>query len=177
MHVVLHEMARAVFDVLEIPVWGREDHAADRVAGYIMFQFGEKVAYRTLVGTSWFLAQSGVAISGMPSGEFSYVRGVQGETLQRFYNTLVHRARRRSGAIRVPEEDAAGGTRRVVPVGIRAAAALVPRHLHAARGSRVAQRCKRWIGSRRQEGQRPAAIAIRDATASPDQPIAMKVSS
>jgi hypothetical protein len=87
-HVVLHETARAVFDVLEIPVWGREDFAADRVAGYIMFQFGQKAAYRTLVGTSWFLAQSGVAISGLPSGDFSYVRGVQGDTLQRFYNTL-----------------------------------------------------------------------------------------
>jgi hypothetical protein len=87
-HGVLHELARAVFDVLEIPVWGREEHAADRVAGFIMFQFGERVAYRTLVGTSWFLAQTGVAVSGLPGGEFSYVRGLQGETLQRFYNTL-----------------------------------------------------------------------------------------
>jgi len=51
-HVALSEMARAAFDVLEIPVWGREEHAADRVAGYLMFQFGEKVAYRTLMGTS-----------------------------------------------------------------------------------------------------------------------------
>jgi hypothetical protein len=87
-HVVLHETARAVFDILEIPVWGREEHAADRVAGFIMFQFGDKIAYRTLVGTSWFLAQSSVAIGGMPTGDFSYVRGLDGETLQRFYNTL-----------------------------------------------------------------------------------------
>ncbi len=87
-HVVLHETARAVFDVLEIPVWGREEHAADRTAGFIMFQFGDKVAYRTLVGTSWFLAQSSVVIGGMPSGDFSFVRGLDGETLQRFYNNL-----------------------------------------------------------------------------------------
>jgi hypothetical protein len=87
-HVVLHETARAVFDILEIPVWGREEHAADRTAGFIMFQFGDKIAYRTLVGTSWFLAQSSVAIGGMPTGDFSYVRGLDGETLQRFYNTL-----------------------------------------------------------------------------------------
>ncbi|HZO45499.1 MAG TPA: DUF4344 domain-containing metallopeptidase [Xanthobacteraceae bacterium] len=87
-HVVLHETARAVFDILEIPVWGREEHAADRAAGFIMFQFGDKIAYRTLVGTSWFLAQSSVAIGGMPTGDFSYVRGLDGETLQRFYNTL-----------------------------------------------------------------------------------------
>ncbi len=87
-HIVLHEVARAVFDILEIPVWGREEFAADRVAGFIMFQFGEKVAYRTLVGTSWFLAQSSVAISGLPTGDFSYVRGLEGGTFQRFYNTL-----------------------------------------------------------------------------------------
>src|SRR5262245_25908579 len=87
-HLTLHETARAVFDVLEIPVWGREDHAADRVAGYLMFQFGEKVAYRTLVGTSWFLAQSSALRTGLPSGDFSYVRSLDGETLQRFYNAL-----------------------------------------------------------------------------------------
>jgi putative metallopeptidase DUF4344 len=87
-HVTLHETARAVFDVLEIPVWGREEHAADRVAGYLMFQFGEKVAYRTLVGTSWFLAQTSALRTGLPSGDFAYTRSLDGETLQRFYNAL-----------------------------------------------------------------------------------------
>lgn len=87
-HLVLHEMARATFDVLEIPVWGREEFAADRVAGFLMLQFGDNVAYRTLVGTSWFLAQASVVISGLPTGDFSYVRGVDGATLQRFYNVL-----------------------------------------------------------------------------------------
>jgi hypothetical protein len=87
-HVALHEASRAVFDILEIPVWGREDHAADRVAGFLMFQFGEKVAYRTLVGTSWFLSQSALVRSGLPSGDFSYSRALDGDTLQRFYNTL-----------------------------------------------------------------------------------------
>jgi hypothetical protein len=87
-HGVLHEVARAVFDVLEIPVWGGETHAADRVAGYIMFQFGEKAAYRTLVGTSWFMAQSGQMTSGMPSGDFSAIAREDSGMLQRFYNTL-----------------------------------------------------------------------------------------
>ena len=87
-HVTLHEMARAVFEVLEIPVWGREEHAADRVAGFLMFQFGEKVAYRTLVGTSWFLGQTSAVRTGLPSGDFSYTRSLDGETLQRFYNAL-----------------------------------------------------------------------------------------
>jgi len=87
-HLALSETARAAFDVLEIPVWGREEHAADRVAGFLMFQFGEKVAYRTLVGTSWFLSQSSVVQTGLPTGDFSYTRAVDGETLQRFYNMI-----------------------------------------------------------------------------------------
>jgi hypothetical protein len=87
-HLALSETARAVFDVLEIPVWGREEHAADRVAGFLMFQFGQKVAYRTLVGTSWFLSQSSVVITGLPTGDFNYVRGLDGDTLQRFYNMV-----------------------------------------------------------------------------------------
>ena len=87
-HVALHEVARAAFDILEIPVWGREEHAADRVAGFIMFQFGEQTAYQTLVGTSWFLSQSSAVQTGLPSGDFAYTRALDGETLQRFYNTL-----------------------------------------------------------------------------------------
>ncbi len=87
-HVALHEVARAAFDILAIPVWGREEHAADRVSGFLMFQFGEKVAYRTLVGTSWFLSQSAVLRTVPPPGDFSYTRGLDGETLQRFYNAV-----------------------------------------------------------------------------------------
>jgi hypothetical protein len=87
-HVALSETARAAFDILEIPVWGREEHAADRVAGFLMFQFGEKAAYRTLVGTSWFMSQTAVLSTGLPTGDFAYTRGVDGETLQRFYNLV-----------------------------------------------------------------------------------------
>jgi hypothetical protein len=87
-HVALSETARATFDVLEIPVWGGEQAAADRVAGFLMFQFGEKAAYRSLMGTSWFLSQSSVLNTGLPTGDFAYTRGVDGETLQRFYNLV-----------------------------------------------------------------------------------------
>jgi putative metallopeptidase DUF4344 len=87
-HYALSETARAVFEVLAIPVWGREEHAADRVAGFLMFQFGEKVAFRTLVGTSWFLSQAAAARTGLPTGDFSYTRTLDGDTLQRFYNMV-----------------------------------------------------------------------------------------
>jgi Putative metallopeptidase len=49
---VLHETARAIFDVLQIPIWGREKDAADRLAALIMTQFGEDVTRVTILGTA-----------------------------------------------------------------------------------------------------------------------------
>jgi len=82
-HALLHDVAIATFDILEVPVLGLEEHAADRVAGYIMLQFGREVAYKTLMGTAWFLAQT--SYSG--TGEFSGAHGHDLEA-QRFYNIL-----------------------------------------------------------------------------------------
>lgn len=48
----LHETANAIFDVLQVPIWGREGDAADRLAALIMTQFGEDVAQTTIVGTA-----------------------------------------------------------------------------------------------------------------------------
>jgi hypothetical protein len=48
----LHETANAIFDVLQVPIWGREGDAADRLAALIMTQFGEDVAQTTIFGTA-----------------------------------------------------------------------------------------------------------------------------
>jgi hypothetical protein len=42
--VALHETGHAVFDIQEIPRLGREEDAADMVAGFVMLQFGSEVA-------------------------------------------------------------------------------------------------------------------------------------
>jgi Putative metallopeptidase len=42
--VALHETGHAIFDIQEIPRLGREEDAADMVAGYVMLQFGSEVA-------------------------------------------------------------------------------------------------------------------------------------
>jgi Putative metallopeptidase len=42
--VALHETGHAVFDIQQIPRLGREEDAADMVAGFIMLQFGNEVA-------------------------------------------------------------------------------------------------------------------------------------
>src|SRR5581483_9340430 len=54
----LHEVAIAAFDILQIPVWGRAEDAADKVAGFLMMQFGPEVAWKTIIGSAWFLSQA-----------------------------------------------------------------------------------------------------------------------
>jgi Putative metallopeptidase len=80
--VMLHEMSHAVFDILQIPVWGREEDAADKLAGFIMLQFGRDVALTTLMGTAHFFEASDRTWTG---SDFSDVRSPE---VQRFYNYL-----------------------------------------------------------------------------------------
>src|SRR5262245_35561555 len=49
--VALHETGHAVFDIQEIPRLGREEDAADMVAGFVMLQFGNDVARTMIKGT------------------------------------------------------------------------------------------------------------------------------
>ena len=78
---LIHEVAVAAFDILEIPVWGRQDDAADRVAALVLLQFSKfDLAWNTIVGTAWFLAGSALA-----PPDLSDVRGVMA---QRYYTTL-----------------------------------------------------------------------------------------
>jgi hypothetical protein len=78
---LIHEVALAAFDLLDIPVWGRQDDAADRVAALVLLQFSKfDLAWNTIVGTAWFLASGALAPPDM-----SDVRGV---TAQRYYTTL-----------------------------------------------------------------------------------------
>jgi Putative metallopeptidase len=76
----LHEMALGVFDVMNLPVWGRTDDAADRLSAFIMVQFGPNVAWNTIVGTAWFLSGNVTR-----AADFSDIRGV---VAQRYYTTL-----------------------------------------------------------------------------------------
>jgi hypothetical protein len=78
----LHGVAHAVFDLLEIPIWGREHDAADNLAAFVMLQFGRDVAVRTVTGAVWFFEASGRTWTG---SEFARATSPEG---QRFYNFL-----------------------------------------------------------------------------------------
>ena len=51
--VFLHEFAHALFDLLNIPVLGREEDAADMVAAYTLLQFGPKFARSAVGGVAY----------------------------------------------------------------------------------------------------------------------------
>lgn len=80
--VALHETAYAIFDILQVPIWGRTADAADRLAAYIMLQFGEDVALQTILGTADFFRLSGRTWTGNAFAE------VNSPDAQRFYNYL-----------------------------------------------------------------------------------------
>lgn len=51
--VTLHEAGHAVFDILDVPIFGHPEDAADNFATYILLQFGEAQAHRLITGASW----------------------------------------------------------------------------------------------------------------------------
>src|SRR5215471_21103671 len=77
-----HETAHAVFDILQIPVWGRANDAADRLAAFIMVNFGEDVALQTILGTADFFRLSDRTWTG---SEFAEVNSPEA---QRFFQYL-----------------------------------------------------------------------------------------
>jgi hypothetical protein len=49
--IILHELGHAILHNLDLPRLGREEDAADQIAGFIMLQFGEGVALPAIKGT------------------------------------------------------------------------------------------------------------------------------
>jgi hypothetical protein len=80
--VAFHEVAHAVFDILQVPVWGRARDAADRLAAFVMIQFSEDVALQTILGTADFFKLSGKTWTGNAFAD------VNSPEAQRFYNYL-----------------------------------------------------------------------------------------
>jgi hypothetical protein len=80
--VALQKAALALFDILDVPVWGNADEAANRLAGYLMTQFGDQIAWKTLMGSAWYLAQTTMTGAG---ADFYYVRDPEA---RRFYGIL-----------------------------------------------------------------------------------------
>jgi hypothetical protein len=84
--VFLHESGHATFDMLKIPLFGKEEDAADQFSAYIMLQYDKARARRLILGSAY---QYNVAIPGaeitLALKKFSDEHGIPA---QRFYNVL-----------------------------------------------------------------------------------------
>lgn len=84
MEVVLHETAHAVFHILELPILGREEDAADQFAALMLLQMGPDTARRTIAATAhmyWREAEESVP-------EATDFANSHSPPLQRFYQLV-----------------------------------------------------------------------------------------
>ena len=79
---LFHESAYGLFDLLDVPIWGRIDDAADRLTAFVMTQFGEDNARTTILGSALFFNWSARTWTGK---DFA---SVESPEAQRFYNFL-----------------------------------------------------------------------------------------
>lgn len=79
---VLHKSANAVLDVYNVPIWGRSEDAADRVAALIMLNFGPEIAQFTILGAAAFFEASEKTWTG---SDFASAASPEA---QRYYNYL-----------------------------------------------------------------------------------------
>jgi len=84
--VLMHETGHAAFDMFNVPVFGREEDAADQMAGFLAVQFNKDVA-RTVTRGFAYLWRAFARLGGEPKdwGEFSDEHGTN---QQRYYNVL-----------------------------------------------------------------------------------------
>jgi len=83
----LHEVAIAVFDKLETPIWGKREDAGDYVAAFLMLQFGTDIARKTIYGTAFFLNEVD-KLDRDRLKDPEYLGDVRPTLRQRYYNIL-----------------------------------------------------------------------------------------
>ena len=83
--VFLHEAAHAVFDMLNVPIFGREEDAADQFAAYLLVRLDKEEARRAIIGTAYMYLKEAKAASTFEMKQFADVHGLPA---QRLYNLL-----------------------------------------------------------------------------------------
>jgi hypothetical protein len=84
LEVFLHEMSHAVFELLQIPVLGREEDAADQIAAYMLLNLSKDEARRAVIGTAAMYLRE--ARDFTP--ELTKFADGHGIPAQRYYNLL-----------------------------------------------------------------------------------------
>lgn len=82
--VFLHEVGHAIFNLLKVPILGREEDAADQVADYLILHLDDDIARQVVSGVGYMYAHE---MQSQTPGlqQFANVHGL---SAQRFYNLL-----------------------------------------------------------------------------------------
>ena len=85
-----HEFGHAVFDIYDIPVFGREEDAADEFATYVMLQVGADAAHRLVFGAAFSYREFVKNFKQKPNVSLPLLAfsSDHGSPEQRFYNLL-----------------------------------------------------------------------------------------
>jgi hypothetical protein len=84
--VFLHEAGHAVFAMLKIPLFGREEDAADQFSTYIMLKFDKEEARRLVLGSAYQYKSD--LSSPTVTIKQQHFANEHGTSAQRFYNLL-----------------------------------------------------------------------------------------
>jgi hypothetical protein len=84
---ILHEVGHAVFDLLEIPVLGREEDAADLLSAYLQLQLGPESARKLIVAIA-YLGDKEIQVAMSKGVELADFSDVHGLPAQRYFNVL-----------------------------------------------------------------------------------------
>ena len=85
-YAVAHETGHAMFDLLNVPVFGHQEDAADQFAGYIILQFGKADARRLILGAAH--SYSKYVKNPTVTAPLTAFSDEHGPPAQRFYNLL-----------------------------------------------------------------------------------------
>jgi hypothetical protein len=81
-----HEMGHAVFDILDVPIFGRAEDAADQFAAYILLRIGKQDARKLIEGAAYMYKDYvGRPTVTVPVTAFADVHGAP---MQRFFDLL-----------------------------------------------------------------------------------------
>jgi hypothetical protein len=82
--VFLHEIGHALFEMLEVPIFGREEDAADQFSAYMMLQMPAQEARRLIAGAAYLYAIE----AKQQSPQLKQFADVHGLPAQRFFNLI-----------------------------------------------------------------------------------------
>jgi len=82
--VFLHEVGHATFNLLKVPIFGREEDAADQFADYLILHLDDDISRQAVTGVGYMY---GHEMQSQTPGQQQFAN-VHGLSAQRFYNLL-----------------------------------------------------------------------------------------